>query len=430
MFAERRQRFMDQMEPGSVALFLSAPRVIRNHDVEYRYRQNSDFYYLTGLEEDQSAAILAPGHPRGEFLLFVKPRDPELELWVGPTIGPEGVSAQYGADCGCAIGDLPDLLTEMLQDASAFHFRIGDNAAHDRLAIEAINRVRAMYRNRVRPPKALVDPTFALHEMRVHKSPEEIALIRRACDLTARGHRHLMEHVRPGMTEYQVEALIDGHFRSHGAQRNGFPTIVAAGPNATVLHYMRNDAVLRAGELLLVDAGAEVDYYSGDITRTFPVGATFSGAQRAVYEVVLAAQLAAISAVAPGVAFDAIHDAALTTLVDGLLQLGLLTGHVDQVLEDHSYKRFFMHKTSHWMGIDVHDVGEYGSRDSWRLLEPGMVFTIEPGIYIPADAHDVDTRFRGIGVRIEDDIVVTPDGYEDLTSAVPKTVSEIETLAA
>ncbi|MCA9520228.1 MAG: aminopeptidase P N-terminal domain-containing protein [Myxococcales bacterium] len=414
------------MEPESVAVLFGEEVMLRNRDTEHRFRQDSNVWYLTGLEEPQVVCLFVrPAEGDGELILFVEPRDATKECWTGPMVGLEGATAVYGADVAASIAELTPILAERMGNMATLYYRLGDHEARDRLVLDALRRVRGMARQNISAPTTIIDPTPILHEMRLIKDTDEIACLRRACALSADGHREAMRVAQVGMFEYEVEGFLEGYYRRGGARRNAFEPIVAAGPNATVLHYTKNDRRIAAGDLLLIDAGAEVDYYCGDITRTFPVGGRFSDEQRAIYQLVLDAQKAAIAVVRPGLPWDGVHQAALEVLVDGLIALGLLGGTREEALESGSYKAYYMHKTGHWLGLDVHDVGEYGKPGAWRELEPGMVLTVEPGLYI-APGSEADERYHGIGVRIEDNLLVTEDGGEVLTGGVPKEIDEIE----
>jgi Xaa-Pro aminopeptidase len=425
-YAERRRAFMSKMERG-VAIFRAAPVAVRSHDVDYPYRQDNDLLYLTGFSEPETTCVLAPG-TEFPFTLFVRPRDKDKEIWNGIRTGVEGAKNLYRADAAYPIGELTERLPKLVEHAPVLYFAPGRDAAFNQRMMDLFAWARD---NRARSgagPRGLLDPGTILHEMRLFKGPEEVAAMERAIAIAAEGHTAAMLATRPGLFEYEIEALIDYTFRRRGAAGPAYPSIVASGPNATVLHYVENDRRMDDGDLLLIDAGAEWGGYCADVTRTFPVGRRFSDRQRALYEVVLASQEAAIAAVKPDVASDAPHQAALAVLVDGLLAHGLLEGTRAAAIESGSYRTFFMHRTSHWLGMDVHDVGVYHVGDGPRALAPGMVLTIEPGLYVPPDLETVDAGWRGIGIRIEDDVLVTEDGGRVLSAAVPKTVAEIEAL--
>ncbi len=425
-FADRRQRLMEQMGAEAVALIPAAREMPRNRDVQYPYRQDSDFYYLTGFPEPEAVAVLAPGHEQ-EFSLFCRERDPLLETWHGRRTGQQGAVERYGANHAHPIKEIDELLPQLLEDRERVFYSIGYNPDFDRQVMDWTNQIRAKARSGVRAPREFIAIEHLLHDMRLHKSPQELAVMREAGRITAEAHVRAMQTCRPGVMEYEVEAEILHAFTRHGAGW-AYPSIVGGGENACILHYTENDTVLQAGDLLLIDAGAEVDGYATDVTRTFPVSGRFSGEQRAVYEIVLAAQRAAIDQVRPGKRWDDFHATAIRVLTEGLVELGILPGDVDQLIEEEGFKPVYMHRTGHWLGMDVHDVGDYKIHGEWRQLEPGMVTTVEPGLYIPAGIEGVDERWWNIGVRIEDDVAVTLEGHEVLTVGIPKEVDEIEAL--
>jgi len=426
VYAQRRAELLQHMQ-GGVAIIPTAPVRIRNRDVDYPYRPDSDFYYLTHFPEPDAVAVLVPGRPHGEYILFCRERNPEKEIWDGKRAGLEGARAVYGADDAFPIEDIDDILPGLLENREKVFYSIGRYADFDARLMSWVNEVRAKSRNGVHAPGEFVDLDHILHEMRLIKRPEEIRLMRRAAKISAAAHRRAMQVCRPGMMEYELEAELLYEFRRGGAEFPAYWPIVGAGANACVLHYRENNCRINAGDLVLIDAGAELDCYAADITRTFPANGRFSGEQRAVYEVVLAAQTAAIAEVRPGRHWNDPHDAAVRVLTQGLVDLGLLQGDVDGLIEKGEYRRFYMHRTGHWLGMDVHDVGDYKVADAWRELEPGMTLTVEPGLYIAA-GPGVPERFANIGVRIEDDVLVTRDGCEVLTHEVPKTIDDIEAL--
>jgi Xaa-Pro aminopeptidase len=427
LFRRRRQQLMQALGPSAVAIFPAAPETIRSNDVEYRYRQHSDFYYLTGFTEPGSVCVLRPGHQE-EYVLFVRPRDQERETWTGRRLGVEGVVGTLGASAAYPIDELDAKMPPLLAERTALYYAVERDAVFTDRVLRWMQQAQA---NRARSgtgPSGLLDPRPLVHEMRLSKSEAEIARMRRAAAISAAGHAAAMRSARAGQHEYEIEALIEYEFRRGGASGPAYPSIVASGGNATVLHYTQNDHELRASDLLLIDAGAEYECYCADVTRTFPVGRRFEGRGRALYEIVLAAQLAAIDTIRPGVRFDDVHQAALRVLVDGLLRLGLLSGDPATILEKEEFKPFYMHRTSHWLGIDVHDVGLYKVDGQSRLLEPGMVLTVEPGLYIGTHLTSVPVDWHGLGIRIEDDVLVTADGHDVLTAAIPKRIDEIEAL--
>ncbi len=428
MFRERREELGRRLGAGGAAVFFTARESRRNGDVDHEFRGSSDFVYLTGFEEPDAVAVLHPGHPERKFTLFVRPRDPAQETWTGERAGVEGARERLGADAAFPVGEIEKELPACLANARRLVYAAGRDEEADRAVFRAIAALRTRARTGVRAPTEILDPEPILHELRLRKRPEEIAALRRAAAITSEAHATAMREARPGMHEYDVQALLEYRFRRAGSPRNGYPSIVGSGPNATTLHYTANRRRLERGDLLLIDAGAEVDFYTADVTRTFPVGGRFSRPQRAVYEVVLDAQERAIAECRPGVPFDRVHETALRTLVEGMLRIGLLAGDPDAIVKDESYKKLYMHRTSHWLGMDVHDVGAYRPEGGWRPLEPGMVLTVEPGIYVRPGTEGAPPEFAGIGVRIEDDVLVTADGPEVLTAAAPKTIAEIERL--
>jgi Xaa-Pro aminopeptidase len=422
-FCRRRAGFLQAIGTG-VAIVPAARVSIRNNDVEHDYRQDSDFYYLTGFDEPDSVLLLSTEHLH-HTVLFVRPRDKERETWDGPRAGVEGALATAGVDAAYPIAELQARLPEYLSDARRLHYRLGLNPEFDRAVLRAIEAVRRRARRGAIAPTEIVDFTTTLHEMRLHKSAAELEIMAKAAAISGQAHERAMQIARPGRFEYEVEAEILRVFRAHGAERPAYGSIVGSGANATVLHHRRNDRQMCDGDLLLIDAGAEYGYYASDVTRTFPVNGRFSAPQREIYELVLEAQCAAIEAVRPGVTYTHLHDIAVQVLSRGLVRLGIISGPAQEAIEHGWYKPYYMHGTSHWLGMDVHDVGEYYTDKQPRALQPGMVLTIEPGLYIAPDAP-ADARFRGIGVRIEDDIAVTDTGYRNLTAEITKDPGEIE----
>lgn len=425
-FRQRRERLLARMAElgGGVALIPTAAEKIRNRDTLYPYRPDSYFHYLTAFPEPEAALVLIAAE-KPQQLLFCREKDAERETWDGFRYGPEKAAATFLFDAAYPIDELDQRLPELFADRSALWFSLGIDAGWDQRVIAAINRMRQASRASKRPPATIHDPAVVLDEMRLIKDETELAQMRRAAAIAAAAHRRAMTMAAPGRCEYEIEAEILHEFRRRGAVAPAYPPIVASGANACILHYVANDQPLRAGDLLLIDAGCEVAGYASDITRTFPVDGRFAGPARDIYALVLAAQEAAIAAVKPGASFDAPHQAAIRTLTAGLVDLGLLAGSVDGLLEIGAYKRFFMHRTSHWLGLDVHDAGSYRMGAEWRELRCGMTLTIEPGCYI-RPARDVPEAFWNIGVRIEDDVVVTAAGCEVLTAAAPKTIAAIE----
>ncbi|MCV6610100.1 MAG: Xaa-Pro aminopeptidase [Amphritea sp.] len=429
-FAQRRQALMAQMEPGSVAIVPSAKELTRNRDVEYPFRQNSDFYYLTGFNEPDAMLVLIPGRSDGEVVLFCRDRDPEMEIWNGYRAGPRGAENQYGIQQAFANDVMDEEIQNLLDGRIRLYYSIGSSDDFDRQVQDWLRGLRAKARNGAVAPGELVMLDPLLHELRLFKDDEEQDLMRAAGRISAEAHVRAMQICKPGMAEYQLEAEISHHFAMNGCRLPAYSSIVGGGENACVLHYTENQDLLNAGDLVLIDAGCELDYYAGDITRTFPVSGRFSDEQKAVYELVLKVQKACIDAVKPGVLWDRIHELSVELLTEGLVELGLLKGEPAELIESGAYKAFYMHRIGHWLGMDVHDVGNYKVDGDWRPLEPGMVMTVEPGIYISPQNEQVEARWRGIGVRIEDDVLVTVDGCENLTDGVPKEVAEIEALMA
>ena len=418
---------MDMMGEGSVAIVPTSPVRPRNRDVEFPFRPDSNFYYLTGFDEPEAVAALVPGREEGEFVMFCRERDPAAEQWHGARLGLEGVRERHGADDAYPIGDLDDVLPGLLEDKPRLYYAMGHHGEFDRRMIAWIAHVRAGAR-RSGGLEEVVMLDRLVHEMRLFKSKAEVAAMSKAAQVSAAAHERAMRICRPGMAEYRIEAELLHEFAQGGCRAPAYPSIVAGGANACTLHYTRNSDKLRKGDLLLIDAGAEYECYASDITRTFPVNGKFSRAQRDVYSLVLAAQAAAIDTAAPGRTFEDVHMAAVRVLVEGLLALGALKGRVKRIIDNEKYKRFYMHRTGHWLGMDVHDVGSYRTGDEPRTLEPGMVMTVEPGLYIAPDDRKAPKRLRGIGVRIEDDVLVTQSGCEVLTAAAPKSIEEIESI--
>jgi Xaa-Pro aminopeptidase len=424
---ERRRQLLQQMGEG-VALVPTAPEAIRNRDAHFPYRFDSYFYYLTGFPEPEAVLLLLAG-AQPKSVLFCRDKDLEREIWDGFRYGPDGAREFFGVDEAYSISRLDELAPQLLANQPRLFYALGADPQWDARVAAWLNQLRAQVRSGVNAPADVCDVRAMLDEMRLIKSPVEQATMRRAADISTAAHRRAMQFARPGHMEYEVEAELLHEFRRHGAQSPAYHSIVASGANACVLHYVFNNARLQDGELLLIDAGCEVDGYASDITRTFPVNGRFSGPQKAIYELVLSAQAAAIAAVRAGMAWNAPHDAALQVLARGFIDLGLCQGTVDGVLESGDYRRFYMHRTGHWLGLDVHDAGEYKKHDAWRALEPGMALTVEPGCYV-RPAADVPKHFWDIGVRIEDDVIVSGEGCEVITAAAPKSIDDIEALMA
>jgi len=469
-FVDRRQRFVEALGDG-IAVIPGAQEMARNGDVHHEFRQASDFFFLTGFDEPDAVAVFNPAHAKERYVLFVRPRDRELEIWNGRRAGVEGAVATYGADAAYRIDQLDEKLRGYLIDRPTLFYRLG-HAAYDARLTRLVGELRAARARGFTTPVRIEDPGPILHELRLRRSAAELARQRRACAISREGHAEAMRYARPGLHEYEVQAALEFVFRVGGSPRNAYPSIVASGPNACILHYQENRRRMLDGDLVLIDAGCEYGYHSADITRTFPVSGRFTSPQRAVYELVLRAQEAAIAAARPGQRYEAVHDAARRVLTDGLIALGVLPRGRPESLAMHHYREFFMHGTGHWLGMDVHDVGDYRVRGGSRVLEPGMVLTVEPGLYFdPARAsvtyrlfeyseeemwerryrlgtaaarkleeeekarapeveHPVPRELRGIGVRIEDDVLITETGHEVLTAGTPKRVEDVERTCA
>lgn len=470
-YHDHRARLANEIGPDGLALIPASAETVRNDDVHHEFRQESNFVYLTGFEEPEAVAVIAPGHPDGEYILFVRPRDPETEAWTGYRAGVEGARKRYGADAAYELDRLDEVLPQMMLGRSVLWYRMGI-PEHDARVTTLLEKARS-YRDRYgRPaPEAIRDPSGLIGEMRLHKSEEELESMRAACLLSTEGHREAMRFARPDLHEYQVQAAMEYVWREGGSPRNGYPSIVASGPNVCILHYVENDREIEDGDLILIDAGAEIDYYSSDITRTFPANGRFTPPQRALYEVVLAAQRAAIARIRPGAIWRELQDTAVRILTEGLVDLGLVPRGVEETVAMHHYRRYFFHGLGHWLGLDVHDRGAYKVNGESRALQPGMVFTVEPGLYLDATKpkrsfplleYDLDAwteerilegpparkrqeraleeadqlelevpeEFVGLGVRIEDDILVVDEGHENLTSHVPVELGAVEALCA
>jgi len=429
-YARRRERLIRQMPAGSIAILPAAPVKLRNSDVEHIYRQDSDFQYLTGFAEPEAVLVLLPGRAQGQYLLFCRKRDPARELWDGKRAGQEGAVRDFAADEAFAIDEIDQRLPELMQGCQRVYCAIGHQPEFDAKLFDWVKQIRRLARQGAQPPHEYIALEPLIHEMRLRKSTEEIKLMRKAAEVSSRAHIRAIKACQAGLFEYHLEAELDYEFRRGGAKMPAYGSIVASGANACILHYHENDAPLVSGDLVLIDAGCELDCYASDITRTFPVDGRFNPQQKAIYQLVLKANEAAIECVTPGRHFNEAHECSVRVITQGLIELGLLTGKLDELIEQESYRTFYMHRAGHWLGMDVHDVGDYKIDGKWRTLEPGMCLTIEPGIYIAPDNLDVPCEWRGIGVRIEDDVVVTETGCEVLTQSVPKQVHEIEVLMA
>jgi Xaa-Pro aminopeptidase len=438
MLKPQLKEFMRRMDPNSIAIIPASHEAVRSHDTNYRYRQNSDFFYLTGFEEPDAIAVIAPAAEK-KYTLFVRPRDPAQEIWHGFRAGVEGAVRDYRADEAFSISEFEQKLPEILDGPQILYYAFGNGGAElDQKIIRQLALMREWNRKPLEPPQTIIDPSSILHEMRVFKSMEEIEIMQRAADIAAEAHVEAMKAVQPGMKEYEVEALIESIFRRHGAAGPSYTSIIGSGANATILHYIDNTGTLRDGELLLIDAGAEYKGYASDITRTFPINGRFTPAQRDIYDLVLETQLSCIDMVRPGVRLEDLKNHSVEMLTEGMVRLGLLKGDPQKLVEEKKYLQFYMHNLGHFLGIDVHDAGRYYFNRESRPAEPGMVMTIEPGLYISADTsnipeefnRDIPEKYLGIGVRIEDDVLVTEKGARVLTHKVPKVPAEIEALMA
>jgi Xaa-Pro aminopeptidase len=426
-FARRRRQLMKMMGKGGIAILPAVPEKTRNSDVQYHYRPDSDFFYLTGFAEPEAVAVLIPGRTHAEYVLFVRERDPARETWDGHRAGPEGVTRDYGADDAFPIGDIDDILPGLMENCSRVYYTMGLHQEFDQRVIGWVNGLKTQARTGIVPPQEFVALDHLLHDMRLFKSRPELDAMRKSARIAVAAHQRAIRFTQPGRMEYEVMAELLHEFRRSNADISYHP-IVGGGANTCILHYHENDAELQDGDLLLIDAGCEYELYASDITRTFPVGGRFSPEQRAIYEVVLEAQYAAIEKTKPGNHWNEPHEAAVKVITQGLVKLGLLKGKVPSLIRDGEYRKYFMHRTGHWLGMDVHDVGDYKVAEHWRVLEPGMVMTVEPGIYIPAGSKGVAKRWWNIGVRIEDDVAVTADGNEVLTAGLVKDADGIEKL--
>jgi len=427
LLAARRARLMERLGETGAALFVANRQHTRSNDTQFAYRPNSDLWYLTGFEEPEAVMLLLPGHDEHPFVLFLRERDPKVEIWDGPRVGPERARETVGADAAYPISELAERLPKLLAGRDSLHYTLGIDGGMDKAVIRAYRAALRTARGRKPAPNSIIEPAEVLHGMRLVKSPEEIEALRHSCQVSAEAFIRAMRCTHPGMHEYELQAEIEYAFQRAGARSPGYPSIVGSGVNACVLHYIENRDEMKDGDLVLVDAGAEVDFYTADITRTWPVGGTFSGHQRMIYDLVLRAQMEAIRMIRPGLEWHQIHKATVETITEGLIEMDILEGPVEKAIEEKTFKKFFMHGTGHWLGIDVHDVGIYARKgEKGRPLEAGMVFTIEPGIYFHPETEECPKDFRGIGVRIEDDILVTEDGCEVLSRAAPKEPEEIE----
>lgn len=429
-YPRRRKKLMDMMGNESIAIIPTAPVYIRNRDVEFPFRPDSDFFYLTGYAEPEAVAVLIPDREHGEFVLFCRENDPVMETWNGRRAGLDGAIRQFGADDAFPIEDLDEILPGLLENRERIFYTMGNNVTFDQRVLGWVNQVRKRARAGVSAPDEFISLNHFVHEMRLYKSRAEIAAMRKAAKISAMAHKRAMQICQPGVMEYQIEAELKYIFMHNGAKEPAYPPIVGGGANSCILHYTENSQPLNDGEMLLIDAGSEYDGYASDISRTFPVNGTFSAAQRAVYEVVLEAQRAAIQEVKPGNHWNDPHEAAIEVITEGMAELGILKGKTKQLIRDQAYTKYYMHRTGHWLGMDVHDVGDYKVEGEWRTFEPGMVLTVEPGIYLPAASKGLARKWWNIGIRIEDDVLVTGSGHEILSKDAPKSIDEIEALMA
>lgn len=439
-FAKRRKQLLTALGDNAIAIIQASKVVIRNRDADFPFRQDSDFLYLTGFNEPNAVAVFIPGRPEGEYILFCQAKDPAMERWTGKRAGVEGVVKDYGVDQAFKLEELDQQMVKLLAGRREVYYRLGFETEFDLRMLTWLNVLRRQARNGVAVPHTFKLLDTLVHEMRLFKSPAELEMMRYAAQVAARAHTQAMRSCRPGLFEFEVQAEIEREFRKEGMEPS-YTSIVGGGENACILHYVENRSELKAGDLLLIDAGSEHQGYASDITRSFPVNGRFSLEQGQLYQVVLDAQKAAIAAVKPGNHWDAPHQAAIRSLTAGLVELGLLQGELEELIQDPPkpedgsaakeapYRQFYMHKTGHWLGLDVHDVGDYKINGEWRILEPGMVLTVEPGLYISPADH-VDPKWWNIGIRIEDDVLVTAEGCEVLTAGVVKEMTDIEALMA
>lgn len=429
-YAKRRKTLMQKMDADSIVIMPSAKEIIRNNDAHYAFRQNSDFYYLTGFEEPDAVAVLLPKNQGAEYILFNRVRDRAHEIWDGPRAGQSGARKTYLADEAHPVGEFIKRLPDLLAGRKSIHYPMGLNKEFDRILMNAIKVIRSKVRSGMQSPVELIDISSSLHEMRLFKSHAEIEMMQKAADITSNAHMRAMQACRPDMFEYQLGAELSYQFQRQGAQNPAYSSIVGSGRNSCILHYIANNKLIKNGDIVLIDAGAEYQNYAADVTRTFPANGKFSVEQRAIYDLVLAAQVAAIKSIKPGALWTDAQDIVVKIITQGLIDLGILKGKLKDLIAKEAYTDFYMHRSGHWLGLDVHDVGAYRVNNKWRKLQPGMTLTVEPGIYISADIPNVHKRWHNIGVRIEDDVVVTKNGCDVLSCNVPKLASEIEALMA
>jgi len=428
-FAKRRRRLMEIMGEDSIAVLPNAPVANRNRDVDFPYRSDSNFHYLTGFDEPESVMVLIPGREHGEYILFCRERNLDKEIWDGYRAGQEGAVSTFGADDSYPITDLDDILPGLLESKEKVYYTMGNQPSFDQHMVAWLNHLRQASRGGKHSPTEIIELEHCLNELRLFKSSQEVKAMRHAAKASVQAHIRAMQFTAAGKWEYEVEAELIHEFMKNGCRSPAYPSIVGGGENGCILHYIENNSKLKNNDLLLIDAGAEFECYAADITRTFPVNGKFTQAQAQLYQVVLNAQKAAIAAVKPGNHWNQPHEAAIEVLTQGLIDLGLLTGELEQLIDDQAYREFYMHRTGHWLGMDVHDVGDYKVGGEWRLLEPGMVLTVEPGLYI-RDPEHIDKKWHFTGIRIEDDVLVTKNGCEVLSEAAPKEIDAIEALMA
>ena len=429
-FKKRRKRLMDMIGSDSIAILPTASVTVRNRDVEFPFRPDSDFFYLTGYPEPEAVLVLIPDRKEGESILFCRESDEEMETWHGRRSGLDGAISIYSVDDAFPIEDMDDILPGLIEGHERIFYNMGINQNFDQRVLGWVNQIKDKVRVGAIAPDEFISLNHFLHEMRLYKSRYEVRLMRQAAKISAKAHKRAMRNCRPGMYEYQLEGELISEFIQNGARFTAYPPIVGSGQNACILHYTNNSDKILDGDLLLIDSGAEYQCYASDITRTFPVNGKFSNAQRDIYNLVLSAQAAALNEIKPGKHWNDPHDAAVKVLTEGMVSLGILEGDPEELIKNKDYAKYYMHRTGHWLGMDVHDVGDYKLDGEWRMLEAGMVMTVEPGLYLPANSKDLPEHFQNIGVRIEDDVLVTKDGYDILSKDAPKTIDEIEELMA
>ena len=426
----RRKRLMDMIGSDSIAILPTSSVVVRNRDVEFPFRPDSDFFYLTGYPEPEAVLVLIPDREEGECILFCRESDEKLETWHGRRSGLDGAVNIYAADDAFPIEDMDDILPGLIEGHDRIFYNMGSDQNFDQRVLGWVNQIRGKVRAGIIAPDEFISLNHFLHEMRLYKSRYEIKLMRQAAKISAKAHKRAMQNCQPGMYEYQLEGELISEFIKNGARYTAYPPIVGSGPNTCILHYTNNSDEIADGDLLLIDSGAEYQCYASDITRTFPVNGKFSKAQREIYNLVLSAQAAALNEIKPGNHWNDPHDAAVRVLTEGMVELGILKGNPEDLIKNKDYAKYYMHRTGHWLGMDVHDVGDYKLDGEWRMLEAGMVMTVEPGLYLSANSEGLSEQWRNIGVRIEDDVLVTKDGYDILSKDAPKTIDEIEELMA